>query len=81
MIENGLYRTGQFLVIAPAYNSQAQHAIHLYRQQLADTPANIGFDAVTLETVIAAIKRAGAVEIASLLHERYCDYSSVDALI
>lgn len=81
MVENGLYRTGRFLVIAPAFNSQVQHAVYLYRQQLADPPVSVGFDAVTLETVVAAIKRAGAVEIASLLHERYCDYAAVDALI
>jgi hypothetical protein len=81
MIENGLYRTGRFLVIAPTHNNPVQQATDLYRQQLADPPPSIAFDAVTLESVVAAIKRAGAVEIASLLHERHCDYNAVAALI
>jgi predicted protein tyrosine phosphatase len=81
MVENGLYSAGRFLVIAPSFNSQVQHAIHLYRQQLNDAPASVGFDAIPLENVVAAIKRAGAPEIATLLHERYCDYSALDTLI
>jgi len=81
MVANGVHSAGRFLVIAPSFNSQVQHAIHLYRQQLIDGPATISFDAIPLENVVAAIKRAGANEIAALLHERYCDFSALDALI
>ena len=81
MVENGLYCAGRFLVIGPSFNSQVQHAIKLYRQQLIDSPATVSFDAIPLENVVAAIRRAGAPEVASLLHERYCDYGPLDALI
>jgi hypothetical protein len=81
MVENGLYSAGRFIVIAPSFNSPVQHAIHLYRQQLMDGPTTVSFDAIPLEHVVAAIKRAGANEIAALLYERYCDWGPLDALI
>jgi len=81
MVERGLYSAGRFFVVAPLFNRPAQHAIQLYRQQLIDSPTTVSFDAAQLENVVAAIKRAGATEIAALLHERYCDYGPLDALI
>jgi hypothetical protein len=80
MLENGLYEVGQFIVIAPALNGQAQSAIELYKRHLVDIPS-VEFTAVTFEAVIAAIRRSGASEIAGLLYERYCDFGPVDALI
>jgi hypothetical protein len=81
MVQNKLYGAGRFIVIAPSLNGQAQHAIYLYRQHLINSPATVGFEAVPLENFVAAIKRAGATETATLLHERYCDYGPLDALI
>jgi hypothetical protein len=81
MVENGLYSKGRFIVIAPSLNTPVQHAIQQYRQQLSGDSASVDFDAFTLEALIAAIKRAGASKVAKLLFERYCDFSSVDALI
>jgi hypothetical protein len=81
MIENGLYSKGRFIVVAPTLNTQVQHAIQQYRHQLAGDSATVDFDAVTLETLIDVIKKAGAGKLARLLFERYCDFSPVDALI
>lgn len=80
MVKNGLYSTGRFIVIAPALNRSAQDALAKYRQHLRpDGP--IAFDAITFNTIIAAIHRAGARDIAALLHERYIEFGDVDALV
>ena len=81
MIQRGLYSAGRFLVIAPRFNTQVQEAIQLYREHLVDNEDAVTFDAVTFETVIAMIKKAGATDIAQQLHVRYCDFDAVDALI
>jgi hypothetical protein len=80
MVQNGLYSTGRFILVAPTFNTQVAEAVCLYRQHLTDDPP-VDFDAVSLETVIAAIKRAGADDIGDLLHDRYCNFDPVDALI
>jgi hypothetical protein len=80
MISAGLYTAGRFIVIAPELNRSAQEAIALYRTHLrADGP--VPFDAISFERVVQTIDRVGAKDIAALLHERYVDYSAVDALI
>jgi hypothetical protein len=81
MVMNGLYSAGRFMVVAPAFNSRVWDAIARYRTHLIQDGAIVSFDAVTLENVVAAIRKAGAKETASLLHERYCDFSPLDALI
>jgi hypothetical protein len=80
LVKNGLYSTGRFIVIAPELNRSAQDALAKYRQHLRPDGV-IAFDAITFNTVIAAIHRAGARDIAALLHERYIEFSDVDALV
>jgi hypothetical protein len=80
-IENGHYSVGRFIVIAPALNSSVQQATALYRQQLVPDSRTVSFDAITLESVIAVLKRAGARKLAGQLYERYCDYSALDPLL
>lgn len=65
----------------PALNNRVWSAVAQYNSHLiADDPV-VAFDAVTLESVVAAIGKAGAKVTASLLHERYCDFAPLDALI
>ena len=79
-VKNGLYSQGRFLVIAPALNAAAQETIQKYRKHLSGLGC-VKFDAVSLECVVRAIRSAGARDLATSLHERYCDLSAVDALI
>jgi hypothetical protein len=79
-VKNGLYSQGRFVVIAPALNTAAQNAIQQYRQHLTDSRA-VQFDAVTLESIIRAIRSVGARDLAAALHERYCDFSAIDRII
>lgn len=81
MVQNGLYSAGRFIVVAPAFNGRVWSAVAQFNSHLlADDPV-VTFDAVTLECVIGAIRKAGAKETASLLHERYCDFAPLDTLI
>jgi hypothetical protein len=80
MIQNGLYTSGRFVVIAPAFNTRVWNAVHLYRQHLAPEPS-VKLEAVALEAVIPAMAKAGATEIAATLHDRYCNFDQVDELI
>lgn len=80
MVKNGLYTTGRFMVIAPSLNRVAQEAISLYRTHLL--PGGIiPFEVVSYEQYIEAVGRSGAADIAALLHDRYLDFTAVDALI
>ncbi len=81
MIQNGLYNVGRFLIVAPALNTRVWDAIAQFRSHLVQDGAVVAFDAVSFETFIAAIHKAGAKETAALLHERYSDYTCLDALI
>lgn len=81
MVKNGLYCAGRFMVVAPALNAHVWDAVAHFRSHLIQDNPVVTFDAVTIENVVAAIRKAGAKDTASLLHERYCDFSSLDALI
>jgi hypothetical protein len=80
MLQAGLYERGRFIVVAPVFNNQAQNAVALFRSQIADM-APVGFDAVTLESFVDMIGKAGATEIAASLHQRYCDFEPVASLV
>ena len=80
MLQAGLYDTMRFVVVAPTFNDQAQNAIALFRSFITDD-SPVPFDGITLETVIATIGKAGASEIAAALHQRYCNFEPVAALV
>ena len=80
MVQNGVYATGQFVVVAPQFNNQVQNAVAVFRDQIAEV-APVAFDAVTLETVVETIGKSGARETASALHDRYCNFAPVADLI
>lgn len=81
MVMNGLYATGRFIVVAPALNTDVWAAVAKYRDHLSSAEPIVTFDAITLENIVAAMRSSGAGTAADLLHERYCDYSALDALI
>ncbi|WP_020173728.1 PGN_0703 family putative restriction endonuclease [Methyloferula stellata] len=82
MIQNGLYDEGYFVLIAPRLNHLVQSAANGYVRQLKEPVAGlVPFINVTLETVIEAMKEAGATSEASTLYRRYCDFWLVDGEI
>ena len=80
MLQAGLYDTGRFVVVAPIFNNQVQNAIAAFRSQIADE-APVRFDAVTLETLVETIGKTDAKEAAAALHQRYCNFEPVAALV
>lgn len=80
MVHNGLYSAGRYFLVAPTLNRAVQDAVALYQTHLL--PGGIiPFNVVSFEQFIEAIRRSGAKDIAARLHERYLDFSPVDALI
>ena len=80
MVHNGLYSAGRYVLIAPTLNRAVQEAVALYRTHLL--PGGIvPFDVISFEQLIDAIRRSGGRDVAQLLHDRYVDFSDVDALI
>lgn len=80
MVHNGLYTTGRFILIAPSLNRAVDQSVAQYRSHLLPGGA-VPFDVISYEQFIDAIGRSGAKDTAALLHERYVDFSPVDALI
>ena len=81
MVQNGLYSAGRFVVVAPALNNRVWSAVAQFRSHLVVDDPVVTFDALKLESVIVAIRKAGAKETAELLFERYVDMESLNALI
>jgi hypothetical protein len=81
MVQNGLYNAGRFMVVAPALNRRVWDAIAQFRSHLIQDGAVVAFDAINFESFVTAIRKAGAKETAASLHERYNDWTSLDALI
>ena len=80
MVQNKLYDTGRFVLIAPAANSPVHRAAATYRRHLVEDGC-VSFDSITLETVIGAIGAAGERQFAERLFERYADFSELDRFI
>ncbi|MFD2181735.1 PGN_0703 family putative restriction endonuclease [Rhodoplanes azumiensis] len=81
MVNERLYPMGRYVLIAPILNSRVARAVNLYRDHLVDAADKVPFVDFSLEAVLTALKEAGAAEIAAVLNERYCDFSSLHALI
>ena len=79
MLANGLYNEGRLIVIGPSLNYHVQNAIGGYQCQLNQlTEHQAGFDAFTLEQIIAAMAEAGEPDHARALYRRYCDWHLID---
>ena len=82
MIESGLYDQGRFIVIYPSQNNNCHAAVNAYSTHLAsDEPAESGFQSLTLESCLNALRAIGDDETATALHERYLDFERVERAI
>ncbi len=82
MVKNGLYERGRFVVIYPAQNSNCDAAVNAYLTHLAsDDAVTSGFEAVTLESCLDALRKIGDQETADALHGRYLDFRRVEQAI
>ena len=78
MLERGLYDTGRLIVIAPALNAECQAAVTRYRSELiSGDPAEVRFQALSLEDVTTALGCAGAHSIAARLTDRYLNFEPI----
>src|SRR3546814_7445208 len=79
MVQQGLYDQGRFVVIYPAQNNNCDAAVNLYQSHLiSGGPSVSGFDCLTLETCLDAIRDIGDAETASALHKRYLNFGRVE---
>lgn len=82
MLRNGLYEDGRVVVLAPLPNRQACGATALYASHLVSPdPAEVRFQALTLELLVTALAEAGAEPLADLIAERYLDFRPADAAL
>lgn len=81
LVQNGLYDSGVFVLVAPHLNNDVQRAALAYSKLLAVTGGTAAFMNVTLEDVIGSLKGSGAPDQAEALSDRYCDFRPVHALI
>lgn len=82
MVTNGLYDEGRFVVIYPAQNNNCDAAVNAYRTHLvSNEPSASGFEAVTLESCLAALRAIGDQETAETLYGRYLDFDRVERAI
>jgi len=78
MLERGLYDTGRLIVIAPAPNAECQAAVTRYCSELISSdPAEVRFQAITLEDFTTALGSAGAHTFAGRIAERYLNLEPV----
>ncbi|MCX7302811.1 MAG: hypothetical protein NTV73_00515 [Hyphomicrobiales bacterium] len=82
MIDNGMFDSGQFIVIVPAASRSVADACTRYQEQLAPHREGlVSFGVLALEQVIEAIAGAGQETYAQRLHARYCDFSRIESII
>ena len=78
MVNTRHYDEGRYVLVAPFMNHHAQRAADIYREHLKPE-GSIPFMNVTVERAIEVLGEAGAGDYAHALHQRYCDFSPVDA--
>ncbi|WP_398467066.1 PGN_0703 family putative restriction endonuclease [Tardiphaga sp.] len=80
-VDSGITPKAMFIVIAPRLNRRVQAAIRIFGNELIPEDDldydRVRFQAITLETVIDAIRQAGAVDLARALWGRYCDFERI----
>ncbi|WP_156648071.1 hypothetical protein [Methylobacterium sp. Leaf88] len=82
MVQQGLAARAHFVLLGPALNRRVHAVGKLYANELRpiDTAAEVdrvGFSALTLEAVVAALAAAGATELAASFTARYLDLTRV----
>lgn len=81
MADADLYDRGVFVLIAPRQNREVQRAARQYSKRLNEADGKVVFINIELEDVIEAIRRAGSLDLAAALHERYTDFGPVHDLV
>ncbi|WP_398471795.1 PGN_0703 family putative restriction endonuclease [Tardiphaga sp.] len=80
-VNAGLTPRALFVVVAPRLNRRVQAAIRVYANELIPEEEldydRVRFQPITLESVIDAIRQAGAVDLAKTLWGRYCDFERI----
>lgn len=80
-VDRGITARAMFVAIGPRLNRRVQVAFQCYANELIPEDDigddRVRFRAITLETVVDAIREAGAVEHAQALWRRYCDFERV----
>ena len=80
-LASGRYAEAHFLLVAPSLNYAVENAAQLYSRFLAANASAVPFKAIELERFISAYAAAGEEDHAGALHERYCDWAQIDALV
>lgn len=80
-VDEAVTPRAMFVVIGPRLNRRVQAAARVYANELIPDEDldydRVRFQAITLETVIDAIREAGAVDLAKTLWARYCDFERI----
>jgi hypothetical protein len=80
-IDQGVTSRAMFLAIGPALNRRVMGAFRAFQRQLIDPekkdPSRVAFEPMSLETLVNAIRAAGADELAQALWSRYLDFERV----
>lgn len=78
----GDYAEAQFILVAPRHNHLIQQGAGLYAAHLLEPgPGQVPFINLELEQVIEALGWAGELDYAYALHDRYCNWWKLDAVI
>jgi hypothetical protein len=78
----GDYAEARFVLVAPRHNHLLQQGAQLYASHLFEPgPGGVPFLTIELEQIIEAIGWAGELDYAYALHDRYCNFWKLDAII
>ncbi|MCK1367669.1 hypothetical protein [Bradyrhizobium sp. 62] len=80
IVDRELTSKAVFMAIGPRLNRRVQAAFRAYEAELLHEDSaedRVEFVPLTLESIIQAIASAGAIELATTLWERYCDFHRV----
>lgn len=81
-VRQELYAEAHFVLVAPRHNHRIERLHSLYSAFLANpAEGTVPFRFVELESIVAAFAAAGDEDYATLLYERYCDWSRLDQVI
>jgi hypothetical protein len=84
-VRHGVTPRALFITISPAQNRRVAAALTLFMAELADpvptSDNQIGFTALTLEAVVAAIASCGDTQSAAYIRDRYLDLQPVLDLV
>lgn len=81
VVDSGTVERAMFVAVAPRLNRSMQAAFRAFRHELTDAEHldddRVPFMSLTMESLIDAIRGAGAPELAHALYGRYCDFERI----